>query len=139
MEEEQKELWRLYKLQQEKYVYYIIALSVTAIGFSIYNTTGVNLKLIQIPLGISILCWGLSIYCGLTFLNYIISSLYTNLIYLEFTKNHNVGIEKVKADFNDTMSKSSEKTSKLLKWQVNLFYSGIVLFIIWHILEMYQK
>jgi hypothetical protein len=45
--EQQIELFRAFRQQQEKYVYYIIALCVTAIGFSVYKTNGLALKYTQ--------------------------------------------------------------------------------------------
>ena len=38
MSENQRQIQRQYRTQQEKYVYYLIAISVSAIGFSIYKT-----------------------------------------------------------------------------------------------------
>lgn len=84
--DEQKELRDSFRQQQERFVYYVIALSVTAIGFSIYTTTGQPLKWSQIPLGLSVVAWGLSIYCGLTFLRYAISTLFSNNTYLNIKK-----------------------------------------------------
>ena len=52
----------------EKYVYYVIALSVTCIGFSVVRTSGSNLQVTHLPLAGAVLCWGISIYCGLTIL-----------------------------------------------------------------------
>lgn len=72
----QKELLKVHTQQQERLVYYIIALCVTSIGFSIYQTTGHSLKWIQIPLALALLSWGLSIYCGLRFLNYLLEIIY---------------------------------------------------------------
>jgi hypothetical protein len=66
----QSELGQQFRQQQEKFHYYMIGLAVTAIGFSIYQTTGQPLKIVQIPLAISTACWGLSIFCGFMFLKY---------------------------------------------------------------------
>jgi len=65
----QIEIQREHILQLQKFIYYLIALSVTAIGFSIINTKGETLKYIQIPLLISIISWSISIYLGLSFLS----------------------------------------------------------------------
>ena len=57
MKSEQKELLNIFRQQQEKYVYYLIALCVTSIGFSVYKTSGVPIKGIQIPLAVAVLSW----------------------------------------------------------------------------------
>ena len=66
--QEQLQLHKELREKQEKYAYYIIALCVTAIGFSVIRTTGQPLKLIQIPVALAVLCWAVSIYCGLNFI-----------------------------------------------------------------------
>ncbi len=142
--DEQKELRDNFRQQQERYVYYIIALSVTAIGFSIYTTTGKSLRWSQVPLGISVLAWGLSIYFGLTFLKYVISTLFANNTYFDIIKGQfpEVGSdpERIKGATKGikTVINSNVRTAeKLFAWQQRLFYIGVVSFIIWHVTEMY--
>lgn len=144
MNEEQKEIKREFNQRQEKYVYYIIALAVSSIGFSIYRTNGQTLKLTQIPLGIAILCWGVSIFCGLKFLQYSISILYSNYHYFEIINGNDSDIgsndENIKIGvdaFKKAMNINVEVAGKYFNWQGILFYLGIVFFIVWHIVEMY--
>jgi hypothetical protein len=143
--EEQREIQKQFRQQQEKYVYYMIALSVTATGFSVYKTTGLQLKWTQIPLGLAILCWGLSIFCGLRFLKYVISTLYANNVYFDIIQGryadigtHPQKIEAAKSGVKQAMETNSNRASAYSKWQERLFYCGIVLFLVWHITEMYQ-
>ncbi len=143
--EEQKEIQKQFRNQQEKFAYYIIGMSVTAIGFSVYKTTGKGLDCVQIPLALSVLCWGVSVFCGLKFLKYVISTLYANNAYFEIQKgnypdvgNHPQKIEAATEGIKQAMSSNSDVASKYSKWQERLFYIGIVLFIIWHVLEMYK-
>lgn len=143
--EEQKEILNQFRQQQEKFVYYLIALSVTSIGFSIYKTTGQPLKLIQLPLGMSILCWGLSIYCGLRFLKYVISTLFANNAYFDLIQgkdpeigNHRQKIQAATTGIKEAMKSNSKRASTLFKWQELFFYIGIILFLVWHIIEMYN-
>ncbi len=142
--QEQIELFRIHGQQQEKLVYYIVALCVTAIGFSIYQTTGHSLKWIQTPLALAVLSWGLSIYCGLRFLKYALSILYANNALFNIFQGIEPGvgnypqlIEAASSGVEQAIKQSSETSSKLFKWQERLFYSGIVLFLFWHLLEMY--
>lgn len=144
MKEIQKEIQRQFRQQQEKYVYYILALTVSAIGFGIYKTSGLPLKWSQIPLGLSVICWSISIFFGLNFLKYVNGNLYLNNEYFEI-------LAGINPDFGNTTwqieanieglklaMKSDEKTAeKYFDWQGKLFYFGVVLFILWHILEMY--
>lgn len=142
--DEQKELRDAFRQQQERFVYYVIALSVTTIGFSIYKTTRQSLKWSQIPLGLSVLTWGLSIYYGLSFLKYSISTLFSNNTYLNIQKGQEpwvgtdqekikMALKELKAVMNDNI-KTAEKFSAR---QQRLFYFGVASFIIWHVIEMY--
>lgn len=83
MMKEQEEIRTQYRQQQEKYIYYIIALCVAAIGFSVHKTIGLPLKWTQVPLGIAVLSWGMSIYYGLRFLRGGLNILYDNHNYYE--------------------------------------------------------
>jgi hypothetical protein len=142
--EEQLEIQKQFRQQQEKFIYYIIALAVAAIGFSVVKTTGQPLKLIQIPLGLAILFWGLSIYYGLNFLKLITSTLYANNVYFDILQGlhpevgkHPERIEAASSGIKQAMTRNSDKASKYASRQEKLFYFGIVLFITWHLFEMY--
>jgi len=143
--EEQREIQTQFRQQQERFVYYLIALSVTAIGFSVHKTTGQQLKWIQFPLGMSILFWGLSVFCGLRFLKYVLSTLYANNTYFDIKKgrdkklgNNPHNIEAAISGLQQAMESNSNTANVYSKWQERFFYSAIILFLIWHILEMYH-
>lgn len=145
MEETQKEIQKQFQQQQEKYVYYILALTVSAIGFAIYKTSGLPLKLSQIPLGLSVISWGISIFCGLMFIKYVISNLYANNTYFDIVAGrypdlgNNPGeIEAGVDGIKQAMISNANVASKYFNWQGRLFYAGIILFIVWHITEMYN-
>jgi uncharacterized membrane protein YtjA (UPF0391 family) len=145
MSEVQIEIQKQFRQQQEKLVYYIIALSVSAIGFSIYKTTGQSLKVVQIPIGLAVICWSISIYCGLKFLKYVISNLYANNEYFEIKRgnnsdvgNHPDAIEAGIKGYKAAMVINQNRMKRFFKYQSLLFYIGIILFIIWHLLEMYS-
>lgn len=135
-----------FREKQEKYVYYLIAISVLAIGFSIYKTENQSLSLSKIPLGLAVLSWSISIFLGLKFLKYVISSLYANNSYFDLIKGRHpsVGLrtELITAGvegLREAMQINEGRMKKCFSWQGYLFYSGILLFIVWHILEMYLK
>ena len=143
--DQQIELFRLFRQQQEKYVYYIIALCVTAIGFSVYKTTGIKLNWTQIPLAFSVTCWGLSIFYGLQFLKHTMSYLRANNALFNIIQGIEPGVgthpQKMDAAYSgvqQAMEATSEKCSTHFRWQERLFYLGIILFLLWHVMEMYR-
>ncbi len=132
--------------KQEKYVYYLIALSVSAVGFSIYKTENHSLTCSLVPLGLAVLSWSISIFCGLKFLKYTISNLYANNVYYEIIegKHPDIGntpdyIKAGVAGFKEAMEINIKTMEIYFKIQGYLFYIGILLFIVWHIIEMYLK
>lgn len=146
MEELKKEIRIQFRQQQEKFTYYVIALCVASVGFSINITIGQPLKWIQLPLGIAILLWGASIYLGLKFIQYVISTLFANHAFFEIQEGNNpeVGnspslIQAATSGVKQAMETNSERATKLSKWQNRLFYFGIISFLIWRILEMLQQ
>ncbi len=139
------ELYKQHSNKQEKYVYYIIALSVASIGFSVHKTTGVGLDCVKIPLGIAIVCWGLSIYCGLRFLKYVLSNVYANIDLNKISEGRHskIGtnihlIEAASSGILEGMNDNGNAMKRLSKWQELFFYFGIIFFLTWHILEMYN-
>lgn len=142
--EEQKELQKQFRQQQEKYVYYLIALCVAAVAFAIHQTTNKHLSYSQIPLAIAVLNWGISIYSGLKFTSRSIDFFYTNNEYFELLQGRSdiAGKELWKIQVGkETMEKIMKekigKVGKFAKCQNNCFYIGSVAFIVWHIIEMY--
>jgi hypothetical protein len=145
MSDNQIEVQRQFRNQQEKYVYYVLALSVSALAFAISKTSGVAIKYTHIPLGIAVLCWGISLFCGFKFIEFTLSSLYANNLYFDVladrvpeTKN-DPDLKTILAEGTKNIVKSEGNIAKkYFSWQKRLFLLGILLYLIWHILEMYM-
>ena len=134
-----------FREHQQKLVYYIIALAVSAIAFSVYQTTDQALSFYQIPLAIAITFWALSIYCGLKFNKYIISGLHNNSKYIDIIKGNDIDIGndpvKIKTNikaFKIAIKINQKRTKWLFRGLNYFFYLGLILFLIWRILEMSQ-
>lgn len=144
--ERQIELMKEFMRQQDKSCYLIISISVTAIGFSIYQTTGHELNWTQIILALANICWVSSIFCGLRNRAYALSTIYANKSYLDVLDGvyPDVGtnpklIKPASDDIMNAMQFNSDKAGKWMDWQERLFYCGIIFFIVWHIFEMYRN
>jgi hypothetical protein len=143
---ERLELQKQFRQKQEKYVYYVIALSVASIGFIVNQTKGETLNFYQIPAGLAILSWTYSVYCGLNFMKYIISTLFANDSYLAILEgNHpDAGKDSIKQELAakgtmEAIKFNSKKAMKLFKSQNLFFIVGMILFLIWHVLEMFNS
>lgn len=142
----QENIASTYRNKQEKYIYYTIALAVTAIGFSIFSTQDKALSYIQIPLGVAIIVWSISVYLGLKFLALDIITLHMNADYLRLLDTIEQETSAIKKeDYNNSVKQimekleaNSRKGESLIDWKEKLLFSGAILFFIWHVLRMYN-
>lgn len=144
MGEIQQQIIKEHKERQEKFVYYLVALAVSCIGFAVYNTQDTKLQLIQIPLGLAVLSWGISVFCGIKFLETALALLHNNSCYFDVKNGQDSEIGNNPSEIKYALSimkpiliDRANKISVLLNWQIRLLYSGIVFFIVWRVLEMY--
>jgi hypothetical protein len=121
-DERQLELYRSIDDKQQKISYYIIGLSVAAIGFSISQTSSDSLHWTHTFLGGAIISWAYSIRSGLKYSEKTIVILKENITYLK-------GGPRVNPTLNLQASKSYERLR-------NAFYVGIMCFLVWHIVRM---
>jgi len=134
------EVYRQMSQQQEKYTYYIIALCVSAIGFSVYCTLGKSLHWSQIPLGFAVFSWGISIFGGLKYIEVTFRIKFRNFQKLEIRAMEqamNPGVYQLAKDkIDDSIELYSKKSNFLTAIQEYAFYFGVISFLIWHIFEM---
>lgn len=136
------ELQKQFREQQQKFIYYMLALTVTAIGYSLHQSSGVKISLSQIPLAIAILSWSVSVYCGLTFLKFVIATLYVNEEHLKaidgehpLAGNHREKQQIVLEATKEAMESNGKKALRLSKWQGRLFYVGMIAYITWQVID----
>ena len=96
------EIYRSLSQLQEKFVFYLIALNVAAIGFAVFLTLDKPLVITQIPLGLAVISWGLSIWCGTNYLKKLIDSKSINFEMLKLEGNRTL------INQNDYASKSND-------------------------------
>jgi uncharacterized membrane protein len=125
-----------FRNQQEKFVYYIIALSVAVIGFSIHLTTGQPYKWSQIILGLSTLSFCLSVLCGFRYLKKLLEFLSFNRKYL-INKSQRELPREEEEYISEEKSIFQKKTTSLWNCMYRLFFLGVFLFLIWHLTDMF--
>jgi hypothetical protein len=132
-----------HKERQEKFVYYLIALCVAAIGFSVTQTVNQQLNYFHVLLGVSFACWATSIFCGFQFIQLMLLGSQANNHYFNTLAGHVEGIkpspanDKIAADvLREKSDKYSTRSQRNFMWQQYLFYLGLGSFIAWHIIQM---
>lgn len=134
------EIYRSLSQLQEKFVFYIIALNVVAIGFSVYLTIDKPLVFAQIPLGVAVASWALSIWFGMNYLKRLIDAKSINFEMLKLEGARTlINQNDYAVKSNDLVEEDQRvhiKIVKYLKFHEFLFYAGILSFLVWHFLEM---
>ncbi len=128
---------------QSKYVYFLLAVSASAIGFSVQKTTGSVFLWQQLPLGFAVSFWSLSFYFGCRHIKSTQVALAANLNYLkvaaaaaESYETENKHQEAI--DFHiSEMQSSGSKARDTEKYQFGFLVTGFISFLAWHLLVMF--
>jgi hypothetical protein len=144
--EEQKEIFRVLRESQSKYTYFLLAAAGASIGFSLTQTHGVVLSWSQVPLGIAVLCWGVSFFCGCRNLEYVSSTLYANseMLDIEAGRHREVGshpqmVQAASEGIRQAIESNINSASALGKRQFRFLILGAFLYVSWHVFEMWLR
>jgi len=128
---------------QAKYTYFLLAVAASAIAWAIQRTTGHSLEWQMIPLGLAVLSWAGSFWCGCRNRAYFSSTLYANLALLDLqdgshpkTPSHPDAIQAACAGVCRTAEQNSTSANFWGRLQFRLLVAGAVLFLLWHVMEM---
>ncbi len=144
--EAQREVFRVLRESQSKYTYFLLAAAGAAIGFTLTQTQDESLAWSQWPLGIAVFLWGSSFFCGCRHLAYVNSTLYANAALLKIESgqhpqvgNHPQYMEAASEGVRQAIEQNSESANQLGHWQFRFLIAGAVLYVIWHVFEMYLR
>ena len=139
----QIEIQKQLRDKRDKFVYYIMALCVASIAFSVTQTAGQKLTCIHVFIGGAIICWMGSIFFGFSFIQNELVILIRNSDYFDQIAGRvgnlpkgptlDKAASKVLREHRDRITK---KATLNFRWQQYLFYIGLGLFLIWHIIQM---
>lgn len=123
----------------DKYVYFLLAAAGASIGFAVQKVENRQFTYSLIPLGISVLCWGISFYFGSNCLKNKNRATEANLHTLtqyDIRKSYSID-DQIKSInlFSDYMTKSKRFNIH----QFNFLIAGVILYVFWAILEMYIR
>jgi len=143
----ERELFKVHREEQKKYTYFLLATSGAAIGFAVNQTQSSALTWSQIPLGFAVLCWGLSFFFGCRHVQYVVSNLFANLALFKVQRGEHPNLESNSLEerkiasqgIREAMESNSNEANRYFKKQFRFLIIGAVLFIVWHILEMFLR
>lgn len=132
-----------FREQQQRYVYYLLAISIASIGFCVNLTMDRSLVAIDIVLGSSILCWLVSSLYGINAVKTLVIALANNVSVIdissgkhELTGTHPEKIVVGLQTMDEVAKTMSNRSLKYMNIQRRGLYWGIVLFVVWRVLDM---
>lgn len=140
------EVYRQLRASQDKYVYFMLTASASAIAYALNQAQNRSLSFVLISWGFALLLWGFSFYFGCIHLAYVNSTLFANvdLIKIQQGRHPEVGtnpqVIKAASDGIHLAIESNTKKAKIL-WNLQFwfFILGVLAYIIWQISEMYFR
>jgi hypothetical protein len=131
-----KELIERFYISQERNAYFLLAAAASAIGFAITQAKVEPITYMHIPLGLSVLSWAVSFYCGQQFIQWSISAVGKNADYLSNNFLPELPENVKKEAFHKSVAHHARKMRLHGKTQINFLLLGAICYIAYHILKM---
>ncbi len=140
------QIFKTLRDHQNRYSYFLLAAVGAGIALSIRQTQNSLLSWSLLPLGVAVLLWGISFYCGCRYLAYIAVSLHVNVDLLRAQQGTHSEIGRdpmaVQAGcqiLREIFEEKSKRANRNSLWQFRFLVAGSLAYITWHILEMYSR
>ena len=140
------EIYRALRETQNKYTYFLLAVVGAAIALVVNQTQGASLNWSQLPLAAAVLSWALSFFFGCRNLAYVKAGLSTNaaLIDADAGRHKLVGndpeaIKIAHETLREIFEDQSNKANLFANLQFRFLIAGAILYVAWHVFEMYLR
>lgn len=142
MTEAEKNLSKHYNTSNERYIYFLLAVSASAIGYAMTQLQKEPFNLNHIAFFLSVSLWSLSFLAGLKLINTTNQFIFHNINYLSFERkfgSHPSLIPVIK-EAEKGLLQNNSKTNKTIKIYRSIQHAtllmGAVSYISWHALTM---
>jgi hypothetical protein len=129
--EDQRTLYIALHESRNRLTYYLLTAAAAGIALAVNQTRGVALARSQLPLGLATLSWAFSFLFGYLRVRKVNSLMYSN--------SELLGERPVVSDINQTMKRNATWAARFDRLQFDLLIVGAILFVVWHIWEMYLR
>jgi len=140
------EIHRALRESQNKHTYFLLAVVGAAIALVINQTQGASLSWSKLPLAAAVLAWSLSFLFGCRNRAYVSSGLHTNAALLDVNDGRHKlagtnpdSIQVARETLHEIFEDQSSKANKFANLQFRFLIAGSVLYVAWHVLEMYLR
>lgn len=144
--EAELDIHRALRESQNKHTYFLLAVVGAAIALVVNQTQSASLSWSQLPLAAAVIAWALSFFFGCRNRAYVSSGLYTNAALLEvnagrhkLTGTHPEAIKIARDTLHEILEGQSSNANKFANLQFRFLVGGAVLYVVWHVLEMYLR
>jgi hypothetical protein len=137
------EMFFRYREDQDKYSYFLLAAAGSALAFAVQKTSGLTLRWNMIALGAAALAWILSFYFGCRRLLTSQEALRANYHYFQMGEETDSRYKtlpeygEVRDEILDKVQGLNNKAGRYLSRQFQWLIVGAVLFIVWHVWDMF--
>lgn len=140
------ELFKIMQEMRQKYTYFLLAGVAACVGFAVTQTKDAQVSVQMIPLGVAVFCWALSFYFGCRYLHKRSVAIGANIEVLKLRGGRNPmagrNVEKIAIGL-DVMEPNYKMANNqgtfAYRWQFRFFAAAGLAFLVWHILEMWQR
>lgn len=141
--DKQMQLHNQLSVSQGKYTYFLLAIAASAIAFSTQITKDSVFSFSLIPLGLALLCWGLSFYCGCQNIRYSNSNIIANIELLRVeagehpdAQTHPQLMQAASEGIRIAFESNTDRLCSYNNWQFRFILIGALSFIFWRLIEM---
>ena len=142
-DQELLELHKQHRVGQDKYTYFLLAVTASAIAFAVQKTDESIISWSLFPLGLAVVLWGISFYFGCKNLVWVQTSISANYGLLQLYKgvhpnqpDHPKMLEAAKVGIRSAVDSNINKAQFFAVWQFRLLLAGGFAFLCWHIIKM---
>ena len=146
MSDTQNQLFKILRDSQDKYAYFMLTAAGGAVALAVNQTKSSVLTSSQWPLAGAVFFWGMSFYCGCKYLEYISSILYANieLLRVEAGEHPRAGrhpqvMAAAAAGILAATESNISRAQRYATWQFRLLVVGAILYVVWHVSEMWIR
>jgi hypothetical protein len=126
---------------QDKYTYFLLAVTASAVAFSVRKTETAVITWSLIPMALAIIAWGISFYCGFRNLSWVQTAVSANYCLLQLEAGthpkqppQGEWLAAAVNGTNKTLTSNIQKAMFYAMWQFRLLIAGAIFFLSWHII-----
>lgn len=139
------ELYKQHQASQDKYTYFLLAAAAAAIAFALQKTDGLGFSWWLAPVGLAIVFWGASFYCGCKNIVWVQAAIYANFNLLLLRRGSHseqpppgAYTEAAVSGVKSALASNARAAQVHAKLQFVFLIAGAISFIVWRVVEMWR-